>query len=241
MTGGWARDLFPGNMIPRNRLNPNAVKLLDLFPNPTNTSLFNNYFANRNNTDDTNAFDVRIDHNFSEKDQVFGRYSFADVVRFKPGPFDGLADGGGFNNGDETIRTQGAAVSYTHTFAPTLINEVRAGFNREHVLRIQPFGSDTSDIPATFGIQGIPQAPGNGGLPGFSIGGLSNLGPSDWIVSERFSNTIQLSENLTKIRRAHFQRWVERPVDRLSLDRSAHIARTILLRRHVHLDSQKRG
>lgn len=202
-TGGWARDPFAGNVIPRSRLNPNAIKLMDLYPGPTNAGLFNNYFVNRNNTDDTNAFDVRIDQNFSERDQIFGRYSFADVTRFKPGPFDGVADGGGFNNGDETVRTQGAALSYTHTFAPTLINEVRAGFNREHALRIQPFGNDTSDIPAKFGIQGIPQARGNGGLPGLSIGGLAALGAPDWIISERFSNTIQLSENLTKIYGAH--------------------------------------
>jgi hypothetical protein len=200
---GWVREPFPGNVIPAGRLNPNAVKLLELYPAPTNAGLFNNYFANRNNTDDTNSFDVRVDYNISERDQVFGRYSFAEIDRFKPGPFDGFADGGGFNNGDENIRTQGAALSYMHTFSPTLVNEVRAGFNREHVVRLQPFGNDTSDIPAQFGIQGIPQVEGNGGLPGFSIGGLSNLGPSDWIVSERFSNTVQLSENLTKIYGGH--------------------------------------
>lgn len=199
----FVRDPFPGNVIPAARLNSNAIKLMDLYPAPTNSGIFNNFNVTRGNRDDTNAFDVRIDHIFSETDQVFGRYSFADVDRFKPGPFEGLADGGGFNNGDEILRTQGAAVSYIHTFSPTLINEVRAGFNREHSLRIQPFGNDTSDIPAQFGIQGIPQAPGNGGLPGLTIGGLSNIGPSDWIVSERFSNTVQLSNNLTKIYGSH--------------------------------------
>ena len=200
---GFVRDAFPGNVVPASRLNPNAIKLMDLYPAPTNGSLVNNYFANRGFTDDNNAFDARIDHYFSASDQIFGRYSFSDITRFKPGPFDGVADGGGFNNGDETVRTQGAALSYTHTFSPTLINEVRAGFNREHSLRLQPFGNDTSNIPAKFGIQGIPQAPGNGGLPGLSIGGLTALGPSDWIISERFSNTVQLSDNLTKVYKSH--------------------------------------
>ncbi len=203
VTGGWTRDPFPGNVVPRARLNPNAVKVLELLPAATQSGYLNNYFINRGFTDDTNAFDGRLDYNFSEKDQIFGRYSFADITRFKPGPFDGVADGGGFNNGDETVRTQGAALSYTHSFSPTLINEARVGFNREHSLRLQPFGNDTSNIPSKFGIQGIPQAPGNGGLPGISIGGLSGIGPSDWIVSERFSNTIQLTEHLTKIYRSH--------------------------------------
>lgn len=200
---GWVRDPFPGNIIPASRLNPNAVKLMELYPQPTTSALFNNRFSNRNNRDNSNSFDTRIDYNFSEKQQVFGRYSFAEVDRFKPGPFDGYADGGGFNNGDENVRTQGAALSYMNVISPTLVNEVRAGFNREHVVRLQPFGNDTSNIPGQFGIQGIPQVEGNGGLPGISIGGLSNLGPSDWIVSERFSNTVQLSENLTKIYGSH--------------------------------------
>jgi hypothetical protein len=200
---GFVRDPFPGNIIPQQRLNPNAVKLLNLYPSPTSPGLVANYGSSPVIEDDTNAFDVRFDHNFSDHDQVFVRYSFADSPRFKPGPFEGFADGGGFNEGDEKVRTQGAALSYTHTFSPTLINEVRVGFNREHVLRLQPFGNDTSNIPGQFGIQGIPQIEGNGGLPTINIGGLQRLGTTDWLVSERFSNTAQLSQNLTKIYKSH--------------------------------------
>ncbi len=201
--GGFVRDPFPNNVIPAARLNPNAVKLMQLYPAATSGGLNGNFFANRGLSDDTDAFDVRVDHHFSDSDIVFGRYSLADVTRFKPGPFEGVADGGGFNDGDETIRQQGAAVSFTHTFGPTLINELRVGFNREHVLRLQPFGNDTSDVPAQFGIQGVLQTPGNGGLPRLAISGLSRLGSSDWLVSERFSNTYQVANNLTKIYGSH--------------------------------------
>jgi hypothetical protein len=200
----FVREPFPGNSIPANRLDPNAVKLMNLYPAPTNALLNTNYFINRSYTDGTNAFDVRVDYNFSSRDQVFGRYSFADTNRLRPGPFDGVADGGGFANGTEAVRTQGAALSYTHTFSPTLINELRLGFNREHVNRLQAFGDDTSDIPAKYGIPGVPQVPGNGGLPILSIGGLTGLGEvGGWLVSGRFSNTIQLTENLTKIYGSH--------------------------------------
>ncbi len=199
----WVREPFAGNIIPATRLNPNGVKILDLYPNPTNGNLVGNYFTNRGATTDLNSFDVRIDHNFSERDQIFGRYSFAHRTAFRPAPFEGIGDGGGFNDGDETTRTQGAALSYTHAFGPTLINEARVGFNRERVYRVQPNGDDLTNIPGQFGIQGIPQLKGNGGLPAINIGGLTRLGASDWLVSERFSNTIQFSENLTKIYGKH--------------------------------------
>ena len=110
--------------------------------------------------------------------------------------------------GLRTLRSQGAALSYTHSFSPTLINEARVGFNREHVVRGQPYSNDSTDIPAKFGIPGIPQIPGNGGLPYIGIGGLSQLGSAAWLASVRFSNTFQYTENLTKVYKKHtFRGW----------------------------------
>jgi hypothetical protein len=201
--GQYVRDPFPGNIIPPGRLDPNAVNLLNLYPAPTQSGLYNNYSTTRNLTTDVNAFDVRVDQNFSSKDQLFARYSWSKSPSFFPGPFTGFADGGAFDKGDQEVDVQGAALSYTHLFNPTLVNEARVGFNREHTSRVQPFGNDTSDIPSQFGIQGIPQTPGNGGLPYFSLGNLTQLGSSEWLISDRYSNTIQFTENLSKVYRNH--------------------------------------
>jgi hypothetical protein len=201
--GQYVRDPFPGNMIPANRLDPNAVKLMSLYPAPTQPGLYNNFSVNRNATTDVNSFDVRMDQNFSSSDQLFLRYSWSRSPSFNPGPFTGFADGGGFNSGNQNVDTQGAALSYTHSFNPTLVNEARVGFSREHTSRVQPYGNDTSNIPAQFGIQGIQQTAGNGGLPYFGIGGLSQLGSAEWLVSDRYSNTVQFTENLSKIYRSH--------------------------------------
>ena len=82
----------------------------------------------------------------------------------RPSPFDGDGDGGGFNEGDEAVRVHGLAASHTHMFSPTLINEARFGLSREYTNRLQPNGDDTSDLPGRYGILGIPQVDGNGGL-----------------------------------------------------------------------------
>ena len=104
------------------------------------------------------------------------------------------------------IRTsirKGAALSYTHSFTSTLVNEARIGFNREHTSRVQPSGTTLPTFPRNIGIQGVPQTPGNGGLPYLGIGSLSQLGSAEWLVSDRYSNTIQFTENLTKVYRSH--------------------------------------
>jgi hypothetical protein len=203
---GFVRDPFPNNRIPASRLSPNAIKLLNLYPNENVIQAGtqgNNYNTVRGLTDDANSFDVRIDHHFNDRDHIFGRYSWADIARFRPGPFEGAADGGAYGDGDETVRTSGLAVSYTHSFTPTLINEVRLGLSREHSNRLPPLGNDTSNIPGSFGIQGIQQVEGNGGLPPLNIGGLNRLGAVTWLVADRLSNTTQLTDNLTKIYKNH--------------------------------------
>jgi hypothetical protein len=201
---GFVRDPFAGNQIPAGRLDPRAVRLLQLYPEPNVAGLNNNYVVNRTNTDDTHAFDVRVDHNFSGNDRFFVRYSFSDNYKLRPSPFDGVGDGGGFNEGDETVGVNGLAMSHTHMFSSTLINEARFGLSREHTNRLQPNGNDTSDLPGQYGVTGIPQVEGNGGFPLLSFdGNMTSLGHSGWVVSERFSNTLQFSDNLTKVYKSH--------------------------------------
>ncbi len=204
---GYVRDQISCNGILNTicpgRLDPNAIKLLQLFPAPTSSGLYNNYSTTPVGTDTGNQFDVRVDENFSDRDQLFVRYSFTNEPSFKPGPFTSYADGGGYNQGTQLDRNQGAGLSWTHSFSPTLINEARLGFNREHVDRTQPYASNTSDIPGQFGIQGIPQENGNGGLPYISIGGIGQEGPAEWLAADRFTSTYQITENLTKVYKSH--------------------------------------
>src|SRR5271165_4766363 len=93
---GFAREAFAGNILPAERLDTNAIKLLNLFPAPNNSGLFNNYSSNPAINSNTDQFDVRVDHNISSKDNVFGRLSYLRNPEIIPGPFGGIADGGAF-------------------------------------------------------------------------------------------------------------------------------------------------
>lgn len=196
------RDPFADNQLPPGRLDPNAIKLLDLYPPPNGPGLFNNYTANRVVQNSTNQFDVRIDHNFNEKDQMFGRFSYADNPDFVPGPFEGYADGSSFTQDLFHNNSVSLVLSETHSFNPTTINELRFGYSRLATSQFQPF-AHTQGIPAQFGIQGIPQNDYNGGLPEITPSGLNELGPAAFVPGERFSETTQLTENLTKIYHSH--------------------------------------
>jgi hypothetical protein len=187
------------NVLPAARLDANAISLLNLYPSPTGSSVFTNYAVSPKLFEHRNAFDTRMDINFNEKNQLFFRFSLVDDPQFIPGIFTGIADGGGFQQGDQTANAQQSALGYTHTFSPSLINVLRAGLNYLHTTRVSPTSSDLSDIPSQFGILGIPQDPENGGLPAIGISGYQTLGTNAFLPSDEVSSTFQLTDDLTKI------------------------------------------
>jgi hypothetical protein len=192
----------PGlNHLPAGRLDTNAIALLKLYPSPTKTALsnlFNNFGSSPNLFEHRNQFDVRVDYDASEKDQVFFRFSYEDDPQYIPGIFGGIADGGAFQQGIQTAKSNQSAGAWTHVFNPSTINVFRVGLNHLHTTRFGPEG-DVMGLPAQFGIQGIPQTTENGGLPEYDIGGMATLGSNSFLPSDEISQTLQLTDDFTRI------------------------------------------
>lgn len=200
----YVRDPFAGNLLPSGRLDANVIKLLKLYPTPSSSSVTGpNFFVNRGQRDDRNHFDIRVDNNLSQRDQLFGRVSYSRQSAFIPGSLSGDADNTGFGQGDIKDRSWNLGGSETHTFSPTLVNEARFGYSRLRTSD-QPPTALISGIPAKYGIPGIPQTSENGGLPTISISGLTGLGAGAFASpNRRASDTIQFTENLTKVHGGH--------------------------------------
>ncbi|WP_263366441.1 TonB-dependent receptor [Edaphobacter bradus] len=190
------------NIIPTSRIDPNVVKLLQLLPAPTSNGITNNYFVAPLQHSITNQYDIRIDHTFSARDSVFGVFSRSTQNVTSAQPFAGAAGGALQIAFATTQPVYVLALSYTHAFSPTFINEARFGIDHNYNTRILPT-ADAMGLPEQYGIQGIPQIPNNGGLPTFNVGGFSAFG------GRRFSPTIQTtgayeySDNVTKIHGNH--------------------------------------
>ncbi len=191
------------NILPADRLDPNAIALLNLYPAPTGGGISSNYAVSPKLKEDRQSFDTRLDVNFSSKDQTFFRFSLVDDPQLIPGIFGGVADGGGFQEGNQTALGQQSALAWTHVFNPNTINVARAGLNYLHTTRVSPEANNLTDLPGQFGIQGIPQDHENGGLPAFGIQGLQTLGSNAFLPSDEVSSTIQFTDDFTKIYGKH--------------------------------------
>ncbi|HYK91101.1 MAG TPA: carboxypeptidase regulatory-like domain-containing protein, partial [Acidobacteriota bacterium] len=196
--GGFTRQQFQNNIIPAGRIDPVTKQLLDRYPDPTSPGTANNYTRVGSEGDAQDQFDGRIDHRFSDKDQISGRYSYA---RDHMTPVTPLPDGSGnITNGAiaDTVTTgHSVAASYLHSFSATLTNELRFGYTRRSIDRAALL---LKAAPSE--ALGLPGIPPNGGfsneLPTFVISGFQQLGPSANTDSNFRTDVMELIYQLFK-------------------------------------------
>jgi hypothetical protein len=190
------------NQLPGSLIDPNMVTLLNLFPEPTSSGISNNYYQSASGTRNINQYDVRIDQNFGTKDTLFGVYSLWHLHMHTPTPLPGIADGGYYGLGTEDHPHWAVATGYSHTFTPTLVNEFHFGINhsQDNIVADEAY---TYGLPAKYGIPGVAQNPGNGGLPIISIGSLTELGVGGWTPTLATIRSEELADNVTKVYGSH--------------------------------------
>jgi hypothetical protein len=208
------------NVIPTSRQDPNAVKILGLYPKATASGLLVNDFQGYVPIEDknTNTYDIRIDANISPKNILFGVYDrsylTADVPSYFPGV--GAGDSGGRV---DSLPAWAWAVGYTRILTPTLTNQFHVGMVHSDKQQVSVWGNDyggsacsgtvnpgpgSCNIPLEYGIQGVPQAAGNGGLPVISIGSqLRALGVGNFSPTLQYVWSLEYVDGVTKVWRNH--------------------------------------
>jgi outer membrane receptor protein involved in Fe transport len=169
---GVGRTQFAGNRIPSGRLSPQALALLELIPLPNLPGVVNNFSTSGIDVFNGDQFDIRDDHYWSEKLHLFGRYSFAQFDRSKPGAFGFLVGGpelsGARFAGFSDVRNQSLATGFDYIVSPNTITDFRLGFFRYRVA-VLPGGIGTSPA-ADAGIPGLNNDDFfTSGMPAFGI------------------------------------------------------------------------
>jgi carboxypeptidase family protein len=147
-TGG-----VPCNKIPSQFIDPVAAAMVQLYPTPNANGNGFNFVNVPVRKLNEGEFDVRIDHNFSSNDSMYGRFSYDQAVSFVPGGSPGFAAPSAFASTQNiTNHGRNLALSETHVFSDRTLNQINAGFNRifNHILS---FG-DRSCKSANLGIPG---------------------------------------------------------------------------------------
>lgn len=160
VNGQYVRTPFAGNVIPANLLNPVAMKLLQYYPQPNRpgNSLTgaNNFVGTAGLPTNSDQYTIRVDHNISDKQRLFGRWSQKRQFKQLAGEFFGANDPGGNGTLAPDNRFDGG-LGYSYVFSPSLVMVANFGWGRWAEGRLP---------------QGVPFAPSSVGLPGY----LDNFG-----------------------------------------------------------------
>jgi len=159
-----------GNMrfvtIPSRLLNPTVQALINnYFPkvgltapiNPASGRLLGGYNTILPSRSVTDTGTLRIDHDFGQNDHLYGVYNVSSQPSATAAVAGSSAEYTGLGLTQSDRRNHTVSLSYTHSFSPSFINEVRGGFNRQELLlhsntTLESFlgsiGFDASDIAA---------------------------------------------------------------------------------------------
>jgi hypothetical protein len=201
--GRTSRQIFPGNIIPASRLDATAKKYLQYWPLPNASGSvdgLNNWNEISANSNDFTQNMTRVDHNFSERHRLFGRFTHSWLHFFR-----GDYLGNGVRGLDRLRKQRGVGLDDVYTLSPTMVLNFKYGFTRYL----------ESDYPTTMGFDlaslGFPSSlisqidPQAARFPAITIDSVVQLGEttnSQWVT-----NYHTFSANASKMQGNHSIRW----------------------------------
>src|ERR1035441_2570961 len=147
---------FPGNLIPANRLDPTALKLLNYYPNPNSPGYKYNYQAPITTVGNSDNLNARLNQTIGKKDRLTGGIGYMGSNSTTPNIFSFVDTG--------TARNSNTNVSWGHNFTTRVINNLRYNFSQSRSQTL-PFFAYKDNVAADLGITGTSQAPQNWGPP----------------------------------------------------------------------------
>ena len=193
---------FAGNRIPSDRIDPLASAFLQNVPLPTTNGELQNLTAVERQTRNVDQFSIRIDHQLSGADQIFGRFSSFDANDVQPFGTSTLQETlvPGFGRSVETS-SRNLGVSHTHLFGTSRLNEFRFGWMRTEGGQVS--ANRGVDFASQVGLQGVTRDPRDVGFPQISTAGLYNTMGDPTSFTFRNNQHFELYDSLLIDRGAH--------------------------------------
>ncbi len=169
---------------------PVMVPFLGLYPLPNLPG--NQYTPSFTAPTSLNYGQMRVDHNFSENDSLFARYTVQDSFTNALNNFD--FPNGGFDFGGQG-RDQFVTLAENHVFSPTVLNQARISFSRTNIQQTTTWPSLLNNVPYQL-IAG--EAFGN-----IQVGGLTTYGPNNSSPNQLGQNVYTVSDDINYTRGRH--------------------------------------
>jgi hypothetical protein len=166
LAAGASYTPFPNSVIPQSLLDKTAIKTLPYIASAgpyylNSNGLISNIFSPRLLSQDEKRFTLRVDHNISNNNRLYGRYSTTPIVKIQGTPVSPTNNAAVYSWGTQAL------LADTHTFSPTVLNELRLNYTRgrfSNTVDPQWDPKTGANLNTALGLPSITA----GGLPTFS-------------------------------------------------------------------------
>ena len=186
---------FPGNIIPSNRLDPSAQKLLNDFI-PSANSTGSHYVSSPTATDDRDSLGLRGDYQLTTDNSLIVRYLRENTDAITPIP-----NGTTFNPTPQEAKAtlQDFMTSDTHLFGSNAINVARFSSSRINANPAVTSGLSNS----SYGINVPNTNPAAQGIASIAVTGFFSLGDPQQPFVNRVNQVFDVSDDFTWITGRH--------------------------------------
>lgn len=206
--GQLERRAFPGNVIPKSRMDPIALKALAFFPrgNQVTNAVTNNnnWFAQGTNRSASKQMDFKGDHNINDKMRLTGRFSYAPN---NGNPVNLFGEGNPaftFNDGPTGTKTRSIVADFTRTESATLVWNLRYGqiYSDFHRNAMAPFDLTTLGFPEYMKTNANYLV-----FPTIAPEGYTDIGTEGWVIMDRQEGVHQVSGSVSKFMGGHTMKF----------------------------------
>ncbi|MCL5744682.1 MAG: carboxypeptidase-like regulatory domain-containing protein, partial [Acidobacteria bacterium] len=201
------RQPFPNNQIPSSRFNPVAAKLLQYYPQPNLPGVANNFFSQAGPADvissqvgphnSSNDISVKIDRRISDRQNLFGRFSWNDQDVALTNFFDNLASP---DAGTWGFRQRSLTLDDTYMLGGWVLHG-----NAGYAYAANPRDSESNGFDLT--TLGLPASVASAQqirlFPYVSPAGYAPLGPSSGLIIHNRFHTYNWTGDATRLIGGH--------------------------------------
>jgi hypothetical protein len=200
-TAQYSRTQFSGNVIPANRLNPVALKVMALYfplPNTAGVNGQNNFITNTSAGGGTNEFVGHIDHDISDKNHLSARYTYWDNMVL---PDDPLRNGECVGTCTQTFTANNFVLGDSHTFNSNTVLDTWVSYQRFVYLltpKLMPYDLSQIGLPSALNTELNFDM-----LPLFGITGIDQAGINSGGVINDYSDNDRVASKLIRVLKRH--------------------------------------
>ncbi len=173
-----ARQVFAGNVIPANRIDPVAQQLMAFYPTPQNSKLSQNFIYNPPNREDIGRINTREDYQVSQNHQL--SWIFNSESDDLPASTSLPPPAFGANTRATSVQGYGTGLTWTAIVSPALVTATKVGwFKDEFLINFSPEALALGNVAAKIGLP-VPPSNLNVTYPTIGIAGFSSLGAGNF-------------------------------------------------------------